>query len=446
MSLVSYTSASTDSPHSSAESSARRRLRSFVPYLVASVFLIIYSAWSINKHERLLTAGYDLGIFEQAVRGYAHLGAPISAIKGPGFNLFGDHFHPILILVAPFYRIFPSPITLLVAQATLIAASAIPVTKIAIKFGGIVAGLGVGLAYGLSWALQSAIAFDFHEVAFAVTMVSFSLAAIIEERWRRAAIWAIPLVFVKEDLPVTLAAIGLVIVLRGQRRLGAALIGFAAVSGTAIVGLVVPAFNPYHAYPYSLNQSPSDQGPIARFFTPATKWTTFAWILIPSGLLAPFSSIFLVAVPTLLWRFWSTNPPYWGMSYQYSAILMPIAFIASLESMSRLRFFQRDVRRRWGVSLIMLATAVIGTYQIPGKLHGFTDGKNWHISREVAAEKAILRSIPDGSTVAADNRLAAQLTSRCTVYFFPGYPGDGTDPEWVVYSTLSTRASPTTRG
>ena len=48
---------------------------------------------------------------------------------GPGFNLLGDHFQPIVALVAPFFRLFPTPVTLLVAQALLTAVSVVPVCR-----------------------------------------------------------------------------------------------------------------------------------------------------------------------------------------------------------------------------------------------------------------------------------------------------------------------------
>jgi uncharacterized membrane protein len=410
------------------------RLSRCLPYLVALVLLAVYAAWSINRHERLLTSGFDLGIFEQAIRGYAHLSAPTAALKAPGFNLLGDHFHPILILVAPFYRIFPSPVTLLVTQALLIAASVIPITRIAIGSAGVLGGAGIGLAYGLSWGLQSAVSFDFHEVCFAVPLISFSLVAIVEERWRSAVLWAVPLVLVKEDLPLTLAAIGLVIMLRGRRRLGAATIGFAVASALVIVTVVIPAFNPDHVYPYTLNQLPSRQGPLRRMFAPAIKWHTLEWILLPVGFLAPLSSISIVAIPTLVWRFWSTNPLYWGMGFQYSAILMPIAFVAFLDATSRLGFFRRDIRRTWVASGYVLTVAVIGTFAFPWNFHGLIDGRNWHVSRPAQEAKAILGEIPEGATVAADNHLAPQLTGRCTVYLFPSFPAQGIDPDWIVYS------------
>src|SRR5262249_46369324 len=54
--------------------------------------------------------------------------------------------------------------------------------------------------------------FDFHEIAFAIPLLAFSLSALVRRRLRPAVLWALPLVFVKEDQGFTVAAIGLVIV------------------------------------------------------------------------------------------------------------------------------------------------------------------------------------------------------------------------------------------
>ena len=42
-------------------------------------------------------------------------------------NLFGDHFHPVIVLFAPLFWIAPAAETLLVAQAALLALSIVPV-------------------------------------------------------------------------------------------------------------------------------------------------------------------------------------------------------------------------------------------------------------------------------------------------------------------------------
>src|SRR5262245_8170175 len=170
-----------------------------------------YDTISVIKYLRRDPASWDLGIFTEYVKQLAHLHAPVVAIRGAGFNLLGDHFHPIVGLLAPFCRAFPAPQTLLVAQALLTAASVIPVCRAAQELLGTWASRGIGLAYAFSWGLQQMVNFDFHEIAFAVPLLAFSLSALVRRRLRPAVLWALPLVFVKEDQGFTVAAIGLVI-------------------------------------------------------------------------------------------------------------------------------------------------------------------------------------------------------------------------------------------
>ena len=91
-----------------------------------AVLMALYSTLAIRHQITVQTGGYDLGIFEQAIRNYAALRPPIAVLKGQGFNLLGDHFHPILVTLAPFYAVFSTPITLLVAQAFLLALAVWP--------------------------------------------------------------------------------------------------------------------------------------------------------------------------------------------------------------------------------------------------------------------------------------------------------------------------------
>src|SRR6478735_7173372 len=96
---------------------------------MAGALFVAYATVSVRLHERLLTSGYDVGIFEQAMRFYAHLRLPVAELKGPGFQLLGDHFSPILATLAPFYRLWPSPLTLLLAQAALLAVAVVPLAR-----------------------------------------------------------------------------------------------------------------------------------------------------------------------------------------------------------------------------------------------------------------------------------------------------------------------------
>ena len=81
---------------------------------------------ALMRHKHYLTTGFDLGIFDQVVHAYSRFEAPIVPLKAPGYNLLGDHFHPILVLWAPLYWIWEDPRMLLLAQELLLALSSIP--------------------------------------------------------------------------------------------------------------------------------------------------------------------------------------------------------------------------------------------------------------------------------------------------------------------------------
>ncbi|MDQ1541115.1 MAG: hypothetical protein QOH29_1841, partial [Actinomycetota bacterium] len=90
---------------------------------LTAVLLVLYLVDSLTRYRSYLTDGYDLGIFDQAVRAYAHFQSPIVALKGHGFDLLGDHFHPIIAALAPLYWIWDNPCVLLIGQAVVVVAS-----------------------------------------------------------------------------------------------------------------------------------------------------------------------------------------------------------------------------------------------------------------------------------------------------------------------------------
>lgn len=221
------------------------------PWVVAGGLFLVYLVLSVGRFRRMEWASWDLGIFEQAIRAYAHLEAPVADLKGPGANILGDHFSPIIALVAPVYRLFPGPVTLLVVQAALFALAAVPVTRAAGRFLGRGRGIAVGVAYGLSWGIQRAVEFDFHEIAFAVPLIAFALEAVLARRWYAALLWGLPLVLVKEDLGFTLAALAAVVAWRSwrakapDRRAACTALGVAAgatVFAVLVFTVFIPAF------------------------------------------------------------------------------------------------------------------------------------------------------------------------------------------------------------
>jgi uncharacterized membrane protein len=462
-----------------------------VTWVIALAAFMAYDTLAVFKYLRLDPGSWDLGIFTEYVKQLAGLHAPVVAIRGAGFNLLGDHFQPIVGLLAPFFRVFPTPETLLVAQALLTAASVIPVCRAAQELLGIWASRGIGLAYAFSWGLQQMVTFDFHEIAFAVPLLAFSLSALVRRRLRAAVAWALPLVFVKEDQGFTVAAIGLVIAGYGLAALRAGRPGapvpvlrwnggaqqepaawirggvLLAVWGLAwsvlAIAIIVPHFNPGHHYPYW-----SDGGVVGPGGHPSVTalahqltqgaheklWTTYL-ILLPVAFLALRSPVALIAVPSLALRFVSTNDYFWGTAWHYNATVMPIVFLAAVDAMAA---FRAGSARRTGPArrrappwlpapgeavarygaVVMVVIAGWLAFRFP--LGTLWSARTYEITPHVRAEDAAMARVPDGVTVEATLTMLAPLAARDDTYWIGATPNPA--PAYVVFDADNSGWNP----
>ncbi|MFE5766918.1 DUF2079 domain-containing protein [Streptomyces sp. NPDC056485] len=428
-------------------------------WAMASGLFLVYMLLSLRTHERLLSHSFDLAIFEQAVRSYAEGHLPVSEVKGPDFPVLGDHFSPVLALLAPLYWLWPSARTLLVAQAGLVAVSVLPLAQWARRSLGSTAAVVLGLCYGLSWGIANGVGFDFHEWAFAVPLLACALAALGEGRLRAAACWALPLVLVKEDMGLTVAVIGLLIAWRGGgeggprgswrgswrgRRLGIAVAAAGLVWTLLAVLVVLPALSPSGSYFYASflggSGGGAGGGPGSGFgevlrkatiglVTPETKVTTLVLVLAPTLFLALRSPLVLVAVPTLVWRGVSDYTAHWGTGYHYSLTLMPIVFAAFVDALGRRGTTGAGLRRYLagaaGVCALLLPVYSLAQLAYP---------ETWRADPRIAAAHRVMGRIPDGATVQASDGLVPHLADRTSVSLY-GWPASRPEPQWIVVDT-----------
>ena len=448
------------------------RRADWVPWLIALAVFAAYATISLSRYARLTPGSWDLGIFTEYVRQVAHLHAPVVNIRGSGFNLLGDHFQPIVGLIAPVFLLVPSAATLLVVQALLTAVSVVPVSRAAASRLGAGAGRMIGAAYGLSWGLQQMIDFDFHEIAFAVPLLACSLSALLRGKVRAAAVWALPLVFVKEDQGFTVAAIGILIAVmslaragkdgpaaRAALRWGVLLTVWGLAWSVLAITVLIPHFNTLHQYPYWADGGvlspggphPSAPAVLAQFgHSYLPKLRTTLLILLPVAFLALGSPIALVAVPGLALRFVSTNGAYWGSAYHYNATVMPIVFIAAIGTLARIRAHraqpeQEPWRFPWpqraatrGAPALMLVIAAVTAWPFP--LSGLWQVQTYQISAHVRAEDAAVARVPAGTTVEATLTLLAPLAARDDTYWI-GNAGNPA-PRYVVFDELDSGWNP----
>lgn len=135
-------------------------LKEQIRHSIPAAIVVVIGAWvmiyySIVQWETMKPVpSWDLAIFSELAKAYAHFQTPIVPVKGDGYNLLGDHFHPILILLGPIWRLFPTPLSLLITQDLLLAFSAWPLTRLASRLTNQWVAGGLGLVYVLSWGCR----------------------------------------------------------------------------------------------------------------------------------------------------------------------------------------------------------------------------------------------------------------------------------------------------
>ena len=334
---------------------------------ILTVFIAaLYSVFSLIYYIRFRSSSYDLVIFDQAIRSYSHFHLGISVIKGvhngfgPHFSVLGDHFSPILATLAPLYWIYGGPQTLLVAQATLYALAIPPLWIFTRRaFGGgrkaTVAAYLVSAAYGLSWPIAAAAAFDFHEAAFAPVLTAIALERIQAGRLRGTLIALGALLLVKEDMGLLVVGIGLYLLvsmtptLPRQRLVAIAVMVGGAFYTMIAVYVLIPAFGGEAGYYWAYGALGKNvpqvifyivRHPVSTFhmlFKPWVKGRTMKWLLAAFAFLPLLSPITLAVIPLLLERMLNSKfDSWWLLKFQYNSFILVILVCAAVDTAVRI--------------------------------------------------------------------------------------------------------------
>ena len=445
----------------------------WLPSVIACAVGALYVCYSVAQWRALVAPSWDLGIFTEAAQAYSRFEAPIVPIKGPGYNLLGDHFHPLLALLGPIFRLFPSALTLLVVQDVLIAVSVLPIARLAQRLLGRGGALLVGLVYGLGWGLQGAVGAQFHEVCVAVPLLAAGGVAFVERRWGACMAWLAPLVLVKEDLGLTVFMAGLAIAWRrrGEGRpavlRGLAYALFGIIAFVVTVKVLLPAMNPAGTWAYSLDGAATGAGtPTAGttaaraipslwdiLTTPSVKLVTLLVLLAGAGVVGSASPWFALVLPTLAWRFAGSVEAYYGWdSWHYNAVLVPIAACSLLDVMSQWLTPEcaaaetgadsedeapASSARRWRVAAWVVVCVPALSLAITASALPLWQLPTLTEDPRMAAAQGALDAVPEGVSVETDTTLLARLVPGREVYWVGTTGKMETPPEYVVIDARS---------
>lgn len=388
-----------------------------------------HAAWfsylQIDAHLGFGTFAYDVGLYDQGLWLLSRGHAPFVTLMGR--NLFGDHASVILFLLVPLYWIVPGTPTLLVVQALLVAAGAIPLYVFARR---VLGHGGFGLLAAIAWLANPAVLGanmeNYHPDTFLALFVPLALYAAFAERWRLYAVAIVLALLVKEDVLLVVVPLGVYVWWRYDKRRG-----LLTMLGGLVAGLLgmfvlmrslsgVPTRNgwriPFGGVGGFLREFFTNPTRVGRYLLQDDR-PLYIWQMVApvAGAFALSPWVAAIAVPVIASNTISTFWYQHSIQYHYSLVAVPFLLFAAVMGATHLGSRARVVL------MSMMTLAALSTSVAWGQ-HPLALEPRQVLSAETPIARAgreIIRTIPDDAVISVYDPLTTHLAHRKEVYFFP---------------------------
>ena len=351
-----------------------------VLWVLIGGYVAAYGVACWIKYAYYLYTDFDLAIFTQAVSGVRH-GSLYSSIRG--MHWLGDHSSLNLFLRVPIYALFPSAMTLLMAQTISLAVGALPLYRLGrLQLGSRTAALGIAAAYLLYPAIGYTNLFEFHPEVLSTSALIATFAFLIEGRLAATLCFATLALLGKEDVALVVLGLALYALLLRRRdgwRFAAGLAGLALVSLAVSFLWLKPAFalgeadygDMYRDWGHSpaqlvLNVLRRPLDAVGTFFsTLGDIPDSRAKLLFHLHLLLPFAALpllspgaLLICFPILAEHLLSWRGLQHSIAYQYTALLTPFYAVSTVLAVRRLQSWLPRARAH-GAGVALAAVVVL---------------------------------------------------------------------------------------
>ena len=393
-------------------------------------YVVLFSWISLLKYFSYSFHDFDLAVYAQGLFNLLHGSLDSSLL---GIPLLGNHFTPVLFLMAPLYALFPSPATLLILQSLLLGGGAFFVYRIAFRKLGNPLALGFAFSYLFYPALGYVNLFEFHTVSLAIFFLLGSLEALEASRPRRFFIFLGLACLCQEDVSLALLAIGLYALWEGKSWRWC--IWPIVVGGgyfCVVVFWVMPSLNP-ETINFSLLYSHLGKTVPEAISFMGTRPLQVAALLLESAekrifvfqLLAPLLFLpvldpksFLLTIPFFLEQLLSRRPTQHLLIYHYAALLIPFLYYAAVQGAARLLSWKRlHLSPHALFFAVFFASLLLNAWTGP---HFHLGEVFYESRRDLLDEKRdlLLRQIPQDSPVMATFEFLPHLSRRKELYSF----------------------------
>lgn len=411
----------------------------FILLFMVLFYVFILGGLSINYHNDFGTSAFDLGVQDQGVWLISRLRFPFfNTVRG--LNLFGDHVTFIHILIAPLYWFWNDVRAILLLQAAALATGAIPIYLIAREK--LKSNL-IPLAFAFSYLTYPALHYlnleNFHPDAFAVPLLLFAFYFAIKRRYYLYSIFAFLTLLTKEEISLTVFALGIYVAVFHNRKFGVLTSVIAILYFIFAIQVVLPYFNAFGyfrgLYGYSvfgkLGSTPEQIIGTAiskpdvlydQLFSDMNKNYVFN-LLAPVGFISILGlPVLFISLPVILMNTLSGYYYTHFINYHYTAAIIPFIFLSAIYGISMLN---RQYLRIIAIT-IMLASSITANYYISPfdtSLKNMDRTINSIINHpEYGRVNTINRAIsiiPENASVSASYTIVPHLTHRERIYMFP---------------------------
>ena len=410
----------------------------------------IISLTTCLRYLTFTAPNFDFGLFCNMFHYMKETGLPmVTCERDRLLSHFAVHISPIYYVLLPFYYLFPSPMTLQIGQAVVVALGIVPVVLLArhFKLSGKVQ-MVLALMYALNPAVTNGCFYDIHENCFLLPLLLWMFYFFEREKYVPMYIFAAGVLMVKEDAAMYIMIFALYVILSRKKFVHGTFLLAAAVAyfltATWLLDTYGTGVMSNRFENLILNEEDGLVGAVktallnpgyllTQLFTTGSnngwdKFVYFLQILLPLGMIPLCSgkaSRWLLVTPILMNLL--TNYVYqYNINFQYNFGICAFLFYAVTVNLP-------DLRRPARNTLLAIGTVFACCLYITMILPRCENYVNMYRSgyERYQQMEEILDTIPEDASVNVTSELLAHIADREVVYA-TNFHGNKPDVDYVV--------------
>lgn len=368
---------------------------------------VVIAVTTCMRYLTFTSPNFDFGLFVNMFHNMTETGLPlVSSERDVLLSHFVVHLSPIYYVLLPVYAIFPSPMTLQISQAVLVASGIIPAVLIARRYKlSTPIQVVVALIYATYPAISMGCFYDFHENCFLLPLLLWTFYFFEKEKYLWMYVFAVLTLLVKEDAAIYIIFFALYIFLSRKKFLHGTVLALGAAAYFMVALAILEGSAAYWADFYATDTPrPSINGPMINRF---------------DNLIYDKDKGLLGAILTalknpgyLLTQFFSTDKAYldswfiekspWAKVVYLIQMLLPVGMIP----------FVTKKQSRW-LLLAPILLNVLTTYK-----YQYSINFQYHFGITAFIMYAMILNLPDIAPIPRRRLLALGAVASCCMYIF----------------------------